>query len=471
MKIKTILPLYIISLFGSLATSVVIPILSDLDVNYGLTGSSFLIKDLVISTGSIEAVFVFISTFSLIFWGYRVDKTNRRPLFLIGLFIFIMGNVILLLQTQNIVFYIIGRCIFMGIGLGSLGPAAYSYTGDLLQFEKRSTINSTLSITGIGGIGLGILLSGLVSRIYLFLPFILLILLGLLLMVILFLYPEPIRGSEEPEVKKLLDRNSNTKERVQIVEQTYSQKISFDSVKILLKRKTNIFVLVQGFFALFPSIIFSYYLISYLHDSRYGGSGLQLTFALVLAMGAASGRLLGFPFFGWLGDKLHFSSHKFLKNKGRALIPTVTMFIQAPIMILAFLVPLPSLYGKEQIFPTFLFSHMQFILFCILFFIGAFIGGGSGPNRSSIMFDVNEPELRGQTSSILGIGDQIGASIGLLLGNILIIAYGYAIAFVLLSLGYLISGIFWFGAYLSIEKDEETLRSKMNSRMKDFQLQ
>ena len=465
MNLKNIIPLYIINLFTSLATSVVIPILTDLDTNYNLNRNSFLIKDLTLSVGSIEAVFVFFSTFSLIFWGYRVDKKNRQPLFIIGLIIFIIGDILILIQPQNILFYIIGRCLFMGTGLGALGPAAYSYAGDLLSFEKRSTINSTLSITGIGGLGVGILLSGLLSRIYLFLPFISLILLAMGLMALLFIYPVPIRGSEEPEIKKILEKNAQSKSKVKALEDDYSQNITVSSLKLILTRKTNLFILIQGLFALIPSIIFSYYLISYLHDTRHGGAGLDLTFAILLAMGPASGRLLGFPFFGWLGDKLHFSTNKFFRNRGRAFIPTITMFVQAPIMICAFLIGLPDLNGTIQVFPNILFSHTQFIMFGVLFFIGAFVGGGSGPNRNSILFDVNEPELRGQTSSILAIGDQIGASIGLLLGNIFIVAYGYASAFAFLSVGYFISGIFWYGAFLSINSDEKKLRAKIEDRL------
>ena len=465
MNFKQIFPLYLISIFSSLASSIVIPILSDLGANYDLNRYKFFCFDLSLTIGSIEASFVLISTISLIFWGYRVDKANRQRIFILGLIIFIIGSVIVLLQTSNILFYVIGRGLFMAIGIGSLGPAASSYAGDLLSFEKRSTINSTLSITGIGGLGVGILASSILSIFYLFLPFILLIILSLILLAIIIVYPEPIRGSEEPEIKNILAKNNNSKQKMKEIEETYSHQLDVFSMRILLKRKTNFYILIQGFFALFPSIIFSYYLISYFHDTNYGGIGFTSFYALILALGPASGRLLGFPFFGWLGDKLHFSTNGKIKNKGRALVPTITMFIQAPIMILAFSITLPQFNSSSnQDIVHFLLIHPQFFVFGILFFIGAFIGGGSGPNRNSIIFDVNEPELRGQTSSILAIGDQLGASIGLLLGNILIVAFNYAFAFAFLSLGYLIAGLFWIGAYKSIEKDEKDLRLAIEKR-------
>jgi MFS family permease len=469
MDFKKIIPLYLLSLFGSLATSAVIPILSDLDHHYGAFSFFFVFENISLTIGSIEAIFVFVSTLSLLFWGYKVDKSrNRNSIFAIGLLIFIIGNLGIILISNNMLIYIIGRCLFMGIGLGAIGPAAHSYAGDLLSFEKRSTINSTLSITGIGGLGVGIILSGILSRINLFLPFTALIILAIVLMGILYFYPEPIRGSEEPEIRYILESNSTTSAKVKEIEDSYSQNISILSVKTLFRKKTNLFIFFQGFFALFPSIIFSYYLISYLHDSKYGGSGLDLQFAIVIAMGSASGRLIGFPIFGWLGDKFHFSKNKFLNKRGRALIPAITMFLQAPIMIIAFLISLPSLSGQILNFPSFLLNNTQFIIFSIVFFIGAFVGGGSGPNRSSIIYDANEPELRGQTSSLLAIGDQFGASIGLLIGNLLIISYGYSFAFIILSTGYFISGFFWLGVFYSVRNDSKKLRVEIEKRIQQL---
>ena len=466
MHLKSIIPLYLFSIFGTLATSIVIPILPDLDKNYGLFIVSFLNSSVKFSMGGIEALFVFISTVSLFYWGYTVDKNNRKKIFIIGLIIFMVGVLLILVQTQLIIYYIIGRCFFMGIGLGALGPAFASYAGDVLTFEKRSTLNSTLSVTGISGLGLGILLSSIFSTINLFLPFVILFFISFLLIIIIYLYPEPIRGGEEPEIRDVLDKNGRTVEQVREIEESYSQNITIDSIKMLVKRKTNFYILIQGFFALFPSIIFSYYLISYLHDYQYGGVGLQLQYALLLALGSASGRIAGFPFFGWLGDRLHFSDNELLHNKGRAIVPLVTMFIQAPIYILAFVISLPQLYDAPQLFPHFIFQYNQFIIFGLLFFMGSFVGAGSGPNRNSIIYDVNEPELRGQTASVLAIGDQFGGSVALLFGNILIIQYSYSFAFMVLTLGYIVSGFFWIGVYKNIVKDEESLRKTIEKRIK-----
>ena len=466
MHLKSIIPLYLFSIFGTLATSIVIPILPDLDTNYGLFQLSFFNFSLKLSMGGVEALFVFIATVSLFYWGYTVDKNNRKKIFIIGLLIFMVGVIIILLQTTRIEYYILGRCVFMAIGLGALGPAFASYAGDILTFEKRSTLNSTLSVTGIGGLGIGILISSIFSGIYLFLPFLILLVISIFLVIVIYFYPEPIRGGEEPEIRDVLEKNGRTTEKIREIEESYSQNISIDSIKMLITRKTNLYVLIQGFFALFPSIIFSYYLISYLHDNQHGGVGLQLQFAVLLALGSASGRIVGFPFFGWLGDKLHFSNNEMLHNKGRAIVPLVTMFIQAPIYMIAFIISLPQLYGTQQIFPTFIYQNEQFIIFGILFFIGSFVGAGSGPNRNSIVYDVNEPELRGQTSSILAIGDQFGASVALLIGNVLIIAYSYTFAFIVLTLGYVISGFFWIGVYKNIVRDEEDLRLKIEKRIK-----
>ena len=136
---------------------------------------------------------------------------------------------------------------------------------------------------------------------------------------------------------------------------------------------------LQGIFALMPSVIFTYYLISYIHDARYGGLGFPLEFSLILAMGPSTGRIFGYILFGYIGDVLHRKKDSWFTQKGKAVVATITMILQCPIMIIAFSVTIPgfdsSLTLVENMF------RPEYIIFGCLFFLGAFIGGGSGPNR------------------------------------------------------------------------------------------
>ena len=82
-----------------------------------------------------------------------------------------------------------------------------------------------------------------------------------------------------------------------------------------------------------------------------------------------------------------------------------------------------------------------------------------------VLIDINEPELRGQASSVFSIGDSFGASFGLLLGSLFIIQNSYHVAFQILSFGYFVAGIFWMFAVFSIQHDEDDLRKKINKRI------
>jgi len=455
-----IIYIYSFLIYGSLVAGIVIPILVDLEIYYNSP-----IFSLIIGMGTIEAIFIIISTISLIFWGYVIDKSNRKEWALIGIFIIIVGT-ILIIFLPNIEYYVVGRWI-MGIGLGVVAPVSFSLAGDLIKYENRGIVSGGLSIAILGGSGLAIIAGGLLGALNVFAPFVLIAFISLIIILLIILMPDPIRGQEEPELREFNNIVFNNKfhHRNKLVQYNKSMREIF----FLLKRRTNLIMFIQGFFALIPSVILAYYLISFLRDNRYGGIGLSLGIAILLGLGIASGRLLGYIIWGILGDILQFRNNSLILGRGRVLVASITMLIQGPVMILAFLIPLPSL-GEDVMFPNFIFENPSFIIFGCVFFVAAFIGGGSGPNRRSLAYDINEPELRGKISSLFSIGDQIGASFGLFIGNILIVLNGYVFAFVILSICYILAGIIWFLGVWTVRKDQQQLRSIMEKRASNYLL-
>lgn len=458
-----IIIVYLIIFTGGMVSSIVIPILTDLDIYYDSIKLNIFNIFIIINISTIEAIFIAVVTISLIFWGLIIDKTdNRKKWLLVGIILTIMGVSIILINKTNVINYFIGRSIFIGIGLGVLGPVAYSYAGDIITFANRSALSGGISIIGIISSGIGILISAFFSRDNIFFPFFVIIIVLIGFLVIFILHTEPMRGREEPEIKNAIENKEMNDESIQGLERKISKTITYTSLFKLFKRKTNIFMFLQGFFALIPSVILTYYLISFIHDDRYGGLGFPLEYAIIIVMTPASGRIIGYLVFGYIGDILHNKKGTWYEGKGRVIIAAVTMLLQSPLMILTFLVILPTYNNKYPISQVF---QSDYIIFGVLFFIATFIGGGSGPNRRSITYDINEPELRGQASSLFSISDSFGASIGLLIGNILIIQGGYNNAFIILSFGYLLAGIFWLFALKSIRKDEKGLREIIKKRL------
>ena len=136
-----------------------------------------------------------------------MDKYDRKKYLLIGIIITISGMVIILIDTSNIMFYLLGRGMFVGIGLGALGPVAYSYAGDVINYDNRSAVSGGIAVIGIVSSGLGIVLSVVIARQGVFHPYLTILFLLVIFLIVIAFITEPLRGREEPEVKIAMKDN------------------------------------------------------------------------------------------------------------------------------------------------------------------------------------------------------------------------------------------------------------------------
>src|SRR4026209_466786 len=80
-------------------------------------------------------IYLLTSTISVPFWGKLSDLYGRKPLFMIGIVIFLVGSA-LSGVSQNMTQLILFRGI-QGIGAGSLFPIALAVIGDLFSPAER----------------------------------------------------------------------------------------------------------------------------------------------------------------------------------------------------------------------------------------------------------------------------------------------------------------------------------------------
>src|SRR4051812_34439171 len=80
-------------------------------------------------------IYLLTSTISVPFWGKLSDIYGRKPIFMIGIVIFLIGSALSGL-SQNMAMLILFRGI-QGIGAGSLFPVALSIIGDLFTPAER----------------------------------------------------------------------------------------------------------------------------------------------------------------------------------------------------------------------------------------------------------------------------------------------------------------------------------------------
>src|SRR6188474_549548 len=80
-------------------------------------------------------IYLLTSTISVPFWGKLSDLYGRKPIFMIGIVIFLVGSALSGL-SQNMGMLILFRGI-QGIGAGSLFPVALAVIGDLFTPQER----------------------------------------------------------------------------------------------------------------------------------------------------------------------------------------------------------------------------------------------------------------------------------------------------------------------------------------------
>ena len=80
-------------------------------------------------------IYLLTSTISVPFWGKLSDIYGRKPIFMIGIVIFLIGSALSGL-SQNMAMLILFRGI-QGIGAGSLFPVALAVIGDLFTPQER----------------------------------------------------------------------------------------------------------------------------------------------------------------------------------------------------------------------------------------------------------------------------------------------------------------------------------------------
>jgi len=80
-------------------------------------------------------IYLLTSTISVPFWGKLSDLYGRKPIFMIGIVIFLIGSALSGL-SQNMAMLILFRGI-QGIGAGSLFPVALAVIGDLFTPQER----------------------------------------------------------------------------------------------------------------------------------------------------------------------------------------------------------------------------------------------------------------------------------------------------------------------------------------------
>ena len=435
--------------------------------SYGVIREEFNIPEALIAIP--DAFFVLTSALFALIWGYYTDRINRSKVIMAGAFSWTIGMLLTAL-SYNYPMLIISR-MASGAGLGCVLPVGYSIISDAVPPDERSGWFGTLAILSSISNGIGQGLSSFLGPLLTWrFPFILLSSISIMIIFVLFFIKIPQRGSSEDELIDLTELNLE-----------YSYKISKKDLKQILKKKTNRFLMIQGFFAIIPGTILVFFMTSMLSTHYFNELPVEIRLqtATIFAGMVGIGYLLGNALLSYIGDILYRRNKKY-----RAKFATICMLLTVPftIMMLLAIQPISSEFVSKMNYPNsippeeiinYIFltivevfkAYPNYIFYFIFAFIGSIFSTGWVSNKNAVMIDVNLPEHKGTASSFFSLSEQIGKGITLLISFTLISILGSIFNMMFIAVLFWIpAGVLWFFASNSVEEDMITKSKKLSER-------
>lgn len=352
--------------------------------------------------GSVSAVTILFTALSSIVWGYLADKGNRKRLIIMGtliwsLFLFLTS------LSQSYLHLIIFQ-IFTGLGLGCNSSIGFSVLTDYVPKKYLGTVMSLWGLSqGFGCIAGSIMAPIVSSRLGWRMPFIIISSLGAVFIFMYFFIKEPVKGAAEPELGG-------------IALKSYNYNISLSSVKSILTKKSNFWLMIQGFFL---NITLGTLLwLPTLYAAKIEAQGYSEETSLIAASYFYALFQLGglsSTYFGYLGDRLQKKT-----LRARALLTGSLIFFIMPFYILVFIIPLNNLTLPDggSAFSILLSLLGQICLnpwilsvFLLSIFASA-VQSANIPNWLALITDVNLPEHRATSFSISNFINGIARSCG-----------------------------------------------------------
>ncbi len=370
--------------------SMVLPVSDALDTSSGAIG---------FMTGAT----ILVTAIAAVGWGYAGDATNRKPLLFWGTIIW--SGATLLSATSATYWMLFLWQILAAIGLGAIASVGFSVISDFVGPRRRGLAMSFWGLSqGIGTLVGGLLASQLGAGSFR-IPLALIAVAGLFFALLYLTTYEAPRGFREPELAPLYASGAD-----------YEYRIERAQIPTLLHRKTNLWLILQGFTAQFAygSLLW----IPLLYQEKviaegYGeatGTKVGGLFAAMFTVGALFSIL-----FGHLGDRLQRRT-----PRGRALLSAVGILGAVPMFLVFFWVPLRGLDVTEgagtltlttEVFVSFFTNPWSALAFLSAVAAIALTSADS-PNWFALISDVNVPEHRGTVFGLGNFVNGIGRSAG-----------------------------------------------------------
>jgi len=206
----------------------------------------------------------------------------------------------------------------------------------------------------------------------------------------------------------------------------------------LLKRRTLLSLYAQGFLAVIPINVVTFWMYRYLETERGYSGQASLSVAVVTVAGLA----VGLPLGGFLGDRLFRST-----LRGRLLVVAATI-PGSVLLCVALLVPVTYR-----------------VAFAVLAMVGSFLTGFAAANILATISDISPPEVRSTALAVQSLVETTGAALAPLLTGIVALRISLGTAFLALIAG---ASALWIPCYLvalaNVARDIQATRAELRAR-------
>ncbi|MET0424550.1 MAG: MFS transporter [Actinoplanes sp.] len=374
--------------FYSVAVFVILASLDNVAIGlvpplYGSIGDDFGVGEGHIALAT--TIMFLISAVAAIGFAYAGDRTDRKPVLIVGTAIWIAGTAWSGLAGGYPTFLL--AQIVAAFGLGAVASVSFAVVSDLISPKRRGLVMSFWGLSqGVGTLG-GTLAGGLLGSVDWRRPFLLTAVIGVIATVLyLFTYNVP-RGDSQPELAGV----------------DYDERIHPDDLPVILGRRTNVWLILQGGTAqiAFGSLVWLPVLFrSRAEDQGYSAATAVLVgtvFATLFQLGGALS-ILG----GLAGDRLQRRT-----PRGRALVASVGVLAAVPLYVVLFFVPMkidvPDGAGAGAVIRAVLadvFTEPTVGLCLATAVIALMLTSANSPNWFAMIADVNPPQHRGTVYSL-----------------------------------------------------------------------
>ena len=378
--------------------------------------------------GDIEALFLLVGAFSSLVWAMIGDKFSRKKLLFIATLTWSVFSLLSGLAEDYISLLLFQMGV--AVGFGGVIPLTYSLTLDLVDAEKRGRALGFLIAANAIGSGFGLILAGeLIESFSFSIPFIVISILGFAAATqVLFMY-EPTRGERDVFYEKVDDESLGM-----------SFKINVEDLKDILKKKSNVWLLLM-YFMLFVGVgPTTYFFVSMLRTDHGFAPGAASIFMVVIYLS----QLFGAPFHGNRGDRKYQTD-----NKGRLKV-IISCFLIGPIFYIV---------GYALNFTS--DDTLMIVLFLLILSVGSFFISGIDPLAAATLGDLNPPKVRATIYSLSMVAQTVGRAVGIIICGALLIVFGgtYQPGFIIMGIIFLISVIFIIPLLKTLSSEIKSIKS------------